>query len=176
MKICRSCGVGKPASGFYSGRAKCKTCYKTQVSVYRTNKAKDPDWAEKERKRLREAWHRLGYKNSQDKIIKYRINNPNKYRAHIAAQSISNPEGTVKHHWCYQPECYKDVIIMEPEDHYIVHRCMIYDEESLKYFDMYGKLLSCRTKHLLHIQNTLKENGRKVRIFQENSIPVVTSI
>ena len=69
-KVCFKCEIEQPITEFYKHSQmedghinKCKTCTRKdtreRVEILRNN----PEWVEKEKKRNREKYHRLGYKD-----------------------------------------------------------------------------------------------------------------
>lgn len=185
MKQCKCCQVTKPLSEFYKHskakdghESKCKECKKLLARVRHQEKKQDPEWVEKERARGREKYRRLGYKHKYktdyNTTVAYRVNYPHKYKAQTAAQRVGCPKGLVRHHWSYNPEHYQDVIILEPEDHYLVHRHITYDEDTLMYFTSEGKLLRCRTSHVLYIKRIIEENGTTDRTYEIGNVPIAS--
>ena len=68
-KICFRCETSKEISEYYKHKqssdgylGKCKSCTKNDNLKNLQIKRKDPKWVEKERKRTRDKYHRLGYK------------------------------------------------------------------------------------------------------------------
>jgi len=66
MKTCIECGTTKEYSDFYKNKiisdghaGVCKECHKERMKKRRHKKAQDPKWAEAERARTREKFHRL---------------------------------------------------------------------------------------------------------------------
>lgn len=143
---------------------KCKDCTKDdtkkRISLLKT----DESFTESERKRGRDKYYRLGYKDryKQDKSYrssvngKYKAKYPEKYLARNASQRIECPNGYHNHHWSYLEIHRKDVIIMPAIEHAKIHRYMSYDEKYMMYRDMYGNLLDTREKHMEYV-NQIKE-------------------
>ena len=71
MKKCKKCNIEKEAFDFYKQpgvkdglSARCKECCKKDSAENLKIKMQDPDFAEKEKNRHREKYHRLDYKYS----------------------------------------------------------------------------------------------------------------
>lgn len=173
MKKCFKCGIWKTIDGFYKHPQmgdghlnKCINCTKNDVKE-RENKLKEnPDWIEKERKRGREKYHRLGYQKyakrnylKRRKSLKpypvyingtksYKEKFPEKYRAKIISQRMKLPEGKQKHHWSYNEEHFKDILFLTRQEHERLHRYIIYDQERMMYRSLEGILLDTKEEHL----------------------------
>lgn len=161
-KVCFRCGVDKPLLEYYAHKQmadghlnKCKSCTKSDVKKRTDTLSNNPDWIEKERKRGREKYYRLGYKNIIDSDIrnasriKHNKKFPEKYKAKIVSQRIKKEcKENHLHHWSYNEEHYKDVIEINPKQHAKAHRFIIYDQERMMYrrFDT-NVLLDTREAH-----------------------------
>lgn len=135
---------------------KCKECAKKDTSVRHMILINDLDWVESERKRHREKYHRLGYKEvhkpttekKREMVSKHRLKYPEKYLARNSAQRIPRPGGIELHHWSYNKDHYKDVIPLTPTDHAKAHRFIEYDQHTFKYRRKdNGELLDTKQKH-----------------------------
>ena len=144
-KNCFKCGELKPLSEYYTHKqtsdghiGKCKSCTKADSAKRLAEKRNDPEWAFNERSRKRRT-NRTCRKSrtKEDKTSP-------KYGARLAAQRIPKKDGHQNHHWSYREEHWKDIIQLETNDHYKVHRFMIYDSERLQYRTIHGVLLDTK--------------------------------
>ena len=150
-KICFKCNLEKPISEFYKHSAmadgflnKCKQCTKKDVhSNYKINLTKE-GFLESERKRGRDKYRRLGYK---DIYKRAHIENSNTKRF-LKNKGIELIDKEI-HHWNYN--CKNDVFIVSKSIHKLIHKLLIFDEMSLcfKHEDV---LLDTKEKHLLYIK------------------------
>lgn len=190
VKICKRCEIEKSLDDFYKHSEMsdghlniCKTCKRTEAKEREKQLRKNPERVEKERKRGREKYHRLYstinhpldedynriWMTDEERALKrknymenYRKNYPEKYKAKISSQRISCLKGFHKHHWSYNEEHWKDVIILSPKEHSDLHRFIDYDE-SFYYRTVIrigkfkkGELLDTREKHLDFLE-TIKQ-------------------
>jgi hypothetical protein len=168
LKTCFKCGLQKTQNEFYKHPqmgdgllGKCKECTKTD-SKKRFNTLKhDEQWVEKEKKRSRNKYHRLGYKDKhkpnkeQKKLIMLKLKEkyPEKFKARNACQHMEKAKGNHLHHWSYNKEHYRDVIELNILDHNKIHRYMVYDQERMMYRKLNGELIDSREKALKYYES-----------------------
>jgi len=135
---------------------KCIECTKKDVTERYVHKAQNNEWLEGERKRGRDKYHRLNYRDvkiaaSVKKVIisAYRKKYPEKQLARNRSQRLDRPfERANAHHWSYNKDHYADVIWLNYSDHAKAHRFIQYDPITFMYKRKdNGELLSNRTDH-----------------------------
>lgn len=174
MKECFKCNKVLSIKMFYKHKQmgdghlnKCKECTKNDVKQKYIENIKDPEYINKERKRGREKYYRLNYKElpkpSKDKkkaiMKRYYEKYPEKKIMRRIVSSLGKPKkGFNNHHWSYNSEHSKDVIILSIKDHNLIHRFLTYNQESKMYYSKDGILLDTRIKHENYINEIIRLN------------------
>jgi hypothetical protein len=156
---CIKCNELKPLEMFYkhsamlNGRVgKCKSCCKLSQKERYVELSKNKEWFSKEKERTRQKYHRLYKgvikKRSNTKNVNYKNNYPEKRSAQLKCSKIKSINGN-NHHWSYNKEHWLDVIDLTKEDHYLLHRHIIYDQERMMYRRVdNGVLLDTKNSHI----------------------------
>ena len=169
-KTCFKCGIDKDLTEYYKHSQmgdghlnKCKECTKKDTKVRSNEKMKDPNYAEKERARHREKYHRLNYKGKhkptydqkKKAMDNYNAKFPEKVKARNATSHLkAKKKGNHLHHWSYNDEHFKDVIEITEKKHNLIHRYMNYNQDAKMYEAIEADmgLLNTREKHELYIR------------------------
>lgn len=162
-KICFKCNTEKDLSDYYKHKGmldghlnKCKKCTKIDTAKTLSIKISTPEGLELERKRHRDKYYRLEYKEKhrptpEDKkasIQRYKSKYPEKQKVKNISQRLKPKVfGNQLHHWNYNIEFAKDVIELSPNQHAKIHRFIKYDKNLFIYKDLNGDLLDTRKKH-----------------------------
>ena len=164
-KKCFKCLEEKPLAEYYKHNMmgdgylnKCKLCTKKDVKEREEKLKHVPEWVESEKKRGREKYHRLKYKdkhkpNSCDKkeiMLRYYEKYPEKKICKVYMKKMKpSAIGMEFHHWSYNLIHAQDVIELSIRQHNKAHRFLIYDQERMMYRRIdTNELLDTKEKHL----------------------------
>lgn len=162
--ICKKCEADKEVGDFYTPLStECKECIRNRVRKREARLRLNPEWVEKEKKRAREKYHRLEYKNrhkptpekKKEIMDRYKKRYPEKIDAHLFLfnkQIKAKVEGNHLHHWSYNKEHWADTIEMTEANHNLLHRHIQYDQERMMYRDLQGYLLDTKEAHVNHFE------------------------
>lgn len=191
-KICIICGEDKILSAYYKHKAmadghlnKCKTCTKKQSKERQTKLRQDPLWVDKERKRGRDKYHRLDYKEKHKPSPEYKKATIKRYQEkypekRLAKNKTCHLKPTIKgnhlHHWSYNREHYKDVIEIGEKEHNISHRFMIYDQERMMYRTIDNILLDSKDNHVGYILTILNQECGDMKYFEHKNNESIVQI
>lgn len=153
MKHCKTCDTTKPPEAFYrDSKSKdgltsdCKDCRKKRTRArIKFQQENDPGFAEEERERARNKYHRLYVGKTQNPRSRKRAEKryferyPEKKRAHTAVRALRKkypkliPYGFEFHHWSYEDHLFWSGFILSRNEHRQIHRYIEYDQESRRY-------------------------------------------
>ena len=167
-KICFKCNVEKPLFDFYKHPkmadghlGKCKECTKNDVKEKYEKNIQSIEYVEKERARGREKYARLGYKD-----IQVRAHYENSDTSRFLKSKGINTKGCEIHHWDYNLK--NDVFIVPKRAHKLIHKYILFDQESKQFFND-GTLLDTKKKHYDLILSVFKKHNVA---YQIDSYPI----
>ncbi len=163
---CKKCDQDKDKSEFYAHTAtECKSCIKKRVRLREQILKSDPVWYAAERKRHRQKYHRLGYKEKHKPtpemrkatMDRYKKKYPEKINAHLyilGKNIVAKDKENHLHHWSYNKEHWIDTVELNAVDHNKIHRFIIYDQERMMYrrIDTH-ELLDTKEKHIAYFES-----------------------
>ena len=158
-KVCFRCNVEKPLKEFYKHKKmadghlnKCKECTKSDSVKRHYEKSEDPEWVEAERERGREKYHRLNYKDRQKELdVSKEWKRSAIYKNLSRDLGLKNKKGVEIHHWNYNEEFLRDVVLMDIRHHRRLHSHLFLDFDKRVFKDTNGNLLDTKEKHLAYI-------------------------
>ena len=136
---------------------KCKACTKLDAINNEKKLRKNEEWVLNEKKRQRDKYYRLNYRElhkptaerKKEIIKKYNQKYPEKALARKYTEIfLTKSSEKHLHHWSYNQEDWLDIIELNIRDHYFLHRYIIYDQERMMYRGLDGILLDTKEKHL----------------------------
>jgi hypothetical protein len=158
-KICFKCGEQKEKTKFYKhpqmgdGRLnKCIECTKKDTALRTEILTSTPEGLEKERKRQREKYKRLGY-NEKQKV--WNEKRPWKKDAILKnlSRKLKVEKGFECHHWSYNYEHFEDVFILEIKQHRQAHRFLEFNPITKMFNDENGNSLYTKTIHMNYLMS-----------------------
>lgn len=170
-KICFKCGIEKPITDYYVHKQmgdghlnKCKNCTKNDVGKRYEKLANDESFIEKERLRGRIKYAKYKYKHKNP-------HSEGKCTARDLRAKGINLKNKEIHHWNYNFK--NDVFILSPRAHKLIHKYILFDEETklFKYnYDAFNgqlilhgttnrKLIRTKREHFLFMLFVFKHNN-----------------
>lgn len=162
-KVCFKCKEMKNLSEYYKHKqtsdgllGKCKSCTKRDAKLQTEINISTLEGLEKERERHRNKYHRLGYREQQ-KI--WNEGQPWKdssvYKGLRRKYYKELPRNFELHHWNYNEDYLKDVLILDIRDHKNLHNHLTLDIEKRVFHLNDGTYLDTKEKH----ENFIKQLG-----------------
>lgn len=125
---------------------KCKECTKIDSRETELKIRSTPDGLERDRKRHRDKYQKLGYKEKQKEWDKYKPWKQTQAYKNLS-RDLEIPLGMEAHHWNYNDEFIKDVFILDRKVHKNIHRFLTLDLEKRIFLDTDGNYLDTKQKH-----------------------------
>lgn len=154
-KICFRCGIKKPLTEFYAHKGmrdghlnKCKDCTKADSAKRESRIRSTTEGVESERKRHREKYRRLGYKERQkewDADKPWKKSSKYKQLRREFENKHGKRDGFELHHWNYNK--LGSVILIHISLHKRAHAQFVFDSSTWCY-KWRGELLDTKYKHL----------------------------
>lgn len=161
-KVCIRCELVKSLSEFYAHPKmedghlnKCKTCCKKEAALNYKKKSKNVWFIESERRRQREKYARLNYKEKYPPNI-FQVNSKTKNlhrNLRVAGYDMYMKEA---HHWNYNLP--NQGFILTRKYHKLIHKYLSFDAKT-KCFKWENKVLDTIEKHHDFIKSVFNENN-----------------
>lgn len=156
-KICFKCNQEKDLSEFYKHNkmgdghlGKCKLCTIADSKKTTEIKTSTPEGLEKERERGREKYKRLNYAEKakiKDEKTPWRYTSTYKSLHKV----FKIPKGLEIHHWNYNDEYLKDIIVLKTKQHKIAHTFMKLDLDKRIFKRLDGTYLETKEEHIEYL-------------------------
>lgn len=159
-KVCFKCSTLKDLSEYYKHPQtkdgylnKCKSCTKIDTKKQTEINVSTQEGLEKERKRHRDKYHKLGYKDSQKEWDKEKPwKNTSAYKN--LRRKYKNLDNSFElHHWNYNDDFLEDVFILNINEHKQLHNFISLDLEKRVFTLANGDILNSRDKHRIFIES-----------------------
>lgn len=160
-KVCKQCGLEKPYSDFYKRENNktdcvCKDCRKENVRKRYFEKIQDPAYVEKERKRGREKYARLGYSSKKSNACKEKEKTYTSLRNARRDFNISLSSDIELHHWNYNLT--DSIIALDRRLHHRLHTSISLNiDEGIYYYG--SEKLDTIEKHMNVVKQICDLNG-----------------
>lgn len=153
MKKCFKCSLVKSLDDFYKHKRmadghlnKCISCTKKDTRQIELKIRSTPEGLERDRKRHRDKYQKLGYKDKQKEWDKFKPWKQTQAYKNLS-RDLEIPLGMEAHHWNYNDEYLKDVFILDRKQHRNIHRFLTLDLNKRIFLDTDGNYLDTKQKH-----------------------------